>query len=168
MLEASERDIKRFMSKVDILPNGCWLWTGGRSRGKGNSKWYGSFSLNGKTIRAHRFSSEVLNKHKCPPGHHRDHTCDFSMCVCPDHIEVVTHEENQARKVAGRGSHWVCPCKKTVIFKPMTRDEANAHRKAIGGLPICDDCDGHNGQWDCTMNCGPARGVNYWPEDQSA
>ena len=98
LLNATEADIARFMDKVDILPNGCWFWTGARSRGKGNSKWYGSFRLNGTSVRAHRFSSEVFNQDVCPPGHHRDHTCHFSLCVAPHHIEVVTKEENQARK----------------------------------------------------------------------
>lgn len=99
LLQATDDDIDRFMDKVDILPNGCWYWTGGRSRGGGNSKWYSSFSLNGNSVRGHRFSSEVFNKDECPDGHHRDHLCSFSMCVAPHHIEVVTKEENQRRKI---------------------------------------------------------------------
>lgn len=99
LLEATQADIDRFMSYVEKLPNGCWFWTGARSRGKGNKKWYGSFRLGITTVRAHRFSSEVLNKHECPPGHHRDHECCFSLCVCPKHIEVVTRQINQQRKM---------------------------------------------------------------------
>jgi len=101
MLKASPEDIDRFMRFVEKLPNGCWFWAGARSRGKGNRKWYGSFRLGQRTVRAHRFSSEVLNGHACPPGHHRDHTCRFSLCVCPGHIEVVTAAVNHSRKVAG-------------------------------------------------------------------
>ena len=88
------------MSKVDVLPNGCWYWNGARSKGRGR-KWYGSFSLGKRVVRAHRFSSEVFNQDECPKGHHRDHTCGFSMCVAPHHIEVVTSEENQARRTLG-------------------------------------------------------------------
>jgi hypothetical protein len=99
MLRASINDIKRFFGYVEKLPNGCWYWTGARSRGKGNRKWYGSFRLGKQTVRAHRFSSEVLKGEECPPGHHRDHTCHFSMCVNPEHIEVVPKEINQERKV---------------------------------------------------------------------
>lgn len=98
MLKASDKDIARFMRFVDKLPCGCWYWTGARSRGRGNRKWYGSFSIGGKVVRAHRFASEVLAKDECPPGHHRDHKCGFSMCVNPRCIEVVTAEENQRRK----------------------------------------------------------------------
>jgi hypothetical protein len=98
-------DLARFMKLVDILMNGCWFWTGGRSRGKGNRKWYGSFHVSGHdTVRAHRFSSEVLGEQECPPGFHRDHTCGFSLCVNPAHIEVVTHTENERRKQNRRKS----------------------------------------------------------------
>lgn len=99
MIEATAADIERFMRYVDKLPNGCWYWMGARSRGRGNRKWYGSFRLGKRTVRAHRFASEVLGGVRCPPGYHRDHVCCFSMCVNPRHIEVVTREENQRRKV---------------------------------------------------------------------
>lgn len=106
MIQATEADIRRFMSFVEKLPSGCWFWAGARSRGKGNRKWYGSFHLkiDGKdrTVRAHRFSCEVLAKRPCPPEHHRDHTCEFSLCVNFDHIEIVHKTVNQERKMARR------------------------------------------------------------------
>lgn len=98
-MHATEADIARFMSFVDRLPCGCWFWTGARSRGRGNKKWYGSFWVAGRTVRAHRFSCEVLgSKGILPEGYHRDHLCRFSLCVNPDCIEYVTHEENERRK----------------------------------------------------------------------
>ena len=100
LLKATRKDVDRFMSKIDVLPNGCWYWNGARSKGRGR-KWYGSFSLGKRVVRAHRFSSEVINGDECPKGHHRDHTCGFSLCVAPHHIEVVTGEENQARRADG-------------------------------------------------------------------
>lgn len=102
LLRANIDDIKRFLRYVDKLPNGCWFWTGARSRGKGNRKWYGSFRLGRTTVRAHRFASEVLGGNECPPEHDRDHKCCFSLCVNPDHIEVVHKRVNQERKVARR------------------------------------------------------------------
>ena len=96
MTDHQRKLIKLFYKYVDILPNGCHFWTGARSRGKGNKKWYGTF---GKW-RAHRFADEVIaGRGPLPSGYHRDHTCCFSMCVNPDHIERVTHEENQDRKI---------------------------------------------------------------------
>lgn len=100
LIQPVKEDIISFLGFIDFLPNGCWFWTGGRSRGKGNVKWYGSFwvpSLK-TTVRAHRYASEVFNCDECSPGQHRDHTCHFSLCVCPAHIEVVPREVNQERK----------------------------------------------------------------------
>jgi hypothetical protein len=98
-IKATEADVARFMSYVDQLPNGCWYWMGGRSKGNGNNKTYGSFWVDGRTVRAHRFAAEVLGGQTCPPGHHRDHKCGFSMCVNPAHLETVTSDENQKRKM---------------------------------------------------------------------
>ena len=98
----TQKDIERFIKLVDVLPSGCWYWLGARSRGKGNRKWYGTFKVGGKAVRAHRFASEVIGGKKCPEGCHRDHTCNFSMCVNPSHIEVVTRQENQRRKETRR------------------------------------------------------------------
>ena len=58
--------------------------------------------LAGRTVRAHRFASEVLGGEECPPEHDRDHKCCFSLCVNRDHIEVVHKRINQERKVARR------------------------------------------------------------------
>lgn len=107
-MQATDEEIARFMSFVDKLPCGCWFWTGARSRGggrrkglKGRGKWYGTFRFRGKSIRAHRFSSDHIGHHKpLPKGYHRDHTCKFTMCVHPDHLEHITHAKNQERKMA--------------------------------------------------------------------
>ena len=93
-------DIARFMRLVDKLPCGCWFYTGSRSRGKGNRKWYGTFWVKGKRVRAHRFSAVAIGgQRELEPGEHRDHTCCFSMCVNPEHTEIVTHAVNQERKM---------------------------------------------------------------------
>jgi hypothetical protein len=103
---ADQADVDRFMSFVDILPNGCWFWTGARSRGGGNRKWYGSFWINGRAVRAHRFSCDEIGKMPpLPRGWHRDHTCCFSLCVNWEHLEYVTHAINQDRKIARSAHH---------------------------------------------------------------
>lgn len=93
---ATPEDVARFLSYVEVLPSGCWFWTGARSRGSGNRKWYASFRLGARVVRGHRFSCEVLADRPCPPGHDRSHTCHFSLCVCPDHLEVLPREHNQS------------------------------------------------------------------------
>lgn len=101
LLRATPEDVESFLAKVEPLASGCLYWTGARSRGSGNRKWYPSFWMPsiGQTVRGHRFSSEVFNCEECPPGHHRDHECCFSMCVNPEHIRVRTREENQVLKI---------------------------------------------------------------------
>jgi hypothetical protein len=94
------------MSHVDRLPSGCWYWTGARSRGRGKKKWYGTFWYRGRRVRAHRFADDHLaGRGPLPAGHHRDHQCVFSMCVNPDCLERVTHEENERRKQERRKRH---------------------------------------------------------------
>ena len=105
-LKYDQSDIKRFMTFVDRLPCGCWFWTGARSRGGGNRKWYGSFRVKGRVVRAHRFAAEALGKMRpLKKGEHRDHTCCFSLCVNPACLELVTSGENQRRKLARRFVH---------------------------------------------------------------
>lgn len=108
--EVSENDVTRFMSNVEILPyvhptlrTPCWLWTGAKSRGKGNRKWYGSFRVGKRVLRAHRFAHDVLGGGTCPAGWHRDHRCGVSLCVNPAHLEAVPKEVNQLRKMVGKG-----------------------------------------------------------------
>lgn len=108
LIQATAADVERFMRYVVVLKSGCWLWIGGKSRGagkKGQKVWYGSFRVGRRTVRAHRFSSEVLGKQVCPPGYSRDHLCEFSLCVCPDCIEVVPKRVNQERMVASRAEN---------------------------------------------------------------
>lgn len=107
MLEpCTQKDLDRFFAKVDKLPNGCWFWLGARSTGQDRKyhrprKPYGSFWYRGRVIRAHRFAVECVASppRECPPEHDRDHTCVFSLCVNPDHIEVVPKAVNQERKL---------------------------------------------------------------------
>lgn len=111
MLIATEADIVRFNKYVIKLPNGCHFWAGARSRGKGNRQWYGSFRLGSRTVRAHRFACEAFGGRECPPEHDRDHLCEFSLCVNPDHIEVVPKVVNQSRKIERRAVRFGDPKK---------------------------------------------------------
>lgn len=106
----TEKDVTRFMSYVEILPyshptlkSPCWLWTGAKSRGKGNRKWYGTFRVGKRAVRAHAFAFDVLGGQSLPAGWHRDHRCHFSLCVNPQHLEAVSPEINQLRKMRGKG-----------------------------------------------------------------
>lgn len=84
-------DLARFWSHVDIGTDGHWLW-----RAAVNEKGYGTWRLRGATTLVHRFSYEHFVG-KIPNGLQIDHLCRTPSCVNPDHLEPVTHDENQRR-----------------------------------------------------------------------
>lgn len=105
MIHATDADTARFMKYVEKLPNGCWFWSGARSRGKGNRKWYGSFRVGRRVVRAHVYSCDVIKKVECPPDHERDHNCVFTLCVNPEHLDIIPREEHRERKKDRKNGH---------------------------------------------------------------
>ena len=85
----------RFQSLV--LPDGdCWVWQG-QTAGAGYGVFqYGGSRTNRNRIYAHRFAYEQA-KGPIPDGLEVDHLCRNKRCVKPDHLEAVTHQENQRR-----------------------------------------------------------------------
>lgn len=93
---------QRFWSKVDKT-EGCWLWTGKTSTRGG----YGSFYAHGKAVLAHRLSWEKTNG-PIPDGMVIDHLCRETRCINPEHLEVVTLQENSRRAGKARGETTRC------------------------------------------------------------
>lgn len=66
----------------------CWLWTANT-----HSFGYGLFSVNRKTISAHRYSY-ILHKGDIPSGLVIRHKCNTPNCVNPEHLELGTQADN--------------------------------------------------------------------------
>lgn len=110
-IQWDDADVVRFLGKCswesrveDGKVKRCLIWRGAKSRGgahraagrkAGNKKWYGSFSVKGKTVRAHKFSAVAIHGLGPGPDDEIDHNCYDTLCVfC---LECVPREVNQAR-----------------------------------------------------------------------
>ena len=98
--------ISKFWDKIeyaDHVDDECWYWTAYKTK-----KGYGTFCVNYKILRAHRFSY-LIHKGEIPEGFVLDHLCRNTSCVNPQHLEVVTHKENVQRGISFNGSKTHCP-----------------------------------------------------------
>lgn len=86
---------ERFFALVEKQPRGCWVWTASLING------YGSFSVNGRSRRAHRVAYELL------VGPLDDnlvihHTCSNRACVNPKHLQAIDQQNNIAEMLNRR------------------------------------------------------------------
>ena len=77
-----------FWGKVDKT-NTCWNW-----KSIINNHGYGIVIQNYKRLRAHRVAYEYV-KGTIPDGYQIDHICENKICVNPEHLRAVTHEEHK-------------------------------------------------------------------------
>ena len=121
------KDIQRFMSKVKNT-NNCWIWLAGKQGGG-----YGQFRVNGKTLLSHRISYELF-KDDIPYGLELDHLCRVRHCVNPEHLEVVTSQENTKRGELGLINKLKTQCKNGHEY-----NEKNTYKRKTGKRQ-CREC----------------------------
>lgn len=100
------RDIIRakIAARVDIVDLGfdtpCHIWTGPDS-GNGRGGGYPRMHLDGQTVAVHLVA--WTNEHGFIPGKKQlDHKCRRRRCVNHEHLELVTHKQNQKRRDQAR------------------------------------------------------------------
>lgn len=101
----NDSQLTRFLAKVRIAENGCWIWTASLSRG------YGQFQLDGRRngpsttarrpIKAHIVSYEHFVG-PVPARRELHHLCGDPTCVNPDHLRAVTHAQHGAAHAKAR------------------------------------------------------------------
>lgn len=93
-------DPERFWSKVDKTGT-CWQWTRYVESDGYGKFWVGPRRV-GQMVGAHRVAVFLATGEWMPKGMDVDHLCRNHGCVRPDHLEIVTHRENNRRGVAGQ------------------------------------------------------------------
>lgn len=118
-----------------------WLWNGYRTR-----KGYGTFSISGRSVGAHRVSYEIHNG-PIPDGMCVCHICDIPPCVNPAHLFLGSLQDNIAdRHAKGRdakGERHFTRTRPGAIVRGSTKRNAKLneglavqirHRYASGGV----------------------------------
>ena len=83
-----QKAIKRFNIKVNKT-NDCHVWNAARQK-----QGYGMFSIDGKSMPAHRFSY-LLHKGNIAENMVVHQTCENNGCVNPAHLELQTKSQNK-------------------------------------------------------------------------
>ncbi|QYW02232.1 HNH endonuclease [Stenotrophomonas phage Philippe] len=97
--------IKKIQDRCEIVytgytpdgqPSPCHLWKGPTS-GKGRGGGYGRMSLDGQTVAVHLITFTHYHGY-IPSKKQVDHLCYQRLCCNPQHLELVTHLQNQRRR----------------------------------------------------------------------
>lgn len=111
--------IDRILARIQLIPTGCWEWTGAKALGYGV---IGRGRRNDGTVQVHRALWEWLCG-PVPSGMQLDHLCRNRACCNPNHLEVVTQRENILRGDSTAAQH----ARKTHCIHGHLFDETNTY-----------------------------------------
>jgi len=74
----------------------CWIWQGGDS-GDGRGGGYGRISIDGFSAAVHRVVYTMIHGY-LPAKRQVDHLCENRLCCNPEHLEDMTHKQNQRKR----------------------------------------------------------------------
>lgn len=109
--------IERFLNRIQVSENRCWLWTSTL-----NNKGYARLGMYKRLVLVHRWTY-ILFKGVIPANLELDHLCRNPRCINPNHLEPVTHQENNLRGNTQSAIH----AKKTHCPQGHPYDEENTH-----------------------------------------
>jgi hypothetical protein len=99
----AEKLLDRFLDK--LTPEGdCLIYSGARLKNAKGEDTYGIFTVNGKSVLAHRYAWSEWNQTEIPAGLVVRHLCCNPGCCAGDHIVPGTHKENSADMIAAKHS----------------------------------------------------------------
>lgn len=88
---------QKIMADVHVCGvTGCWTWLKGTS-GDGRGGGYGRIYFDGGMYAVHR-AMWIIEFGPIPHKKQIDHTCNNRLCCNPEHLELVTHKQNQRRR----------------------------------------------------------------------
>lgn len=88
---------ERFKSYISTTATGCWSWTGATHQpNKAVPSRYGRFRMGTRVEEAHR-AAYLLFVGGIPADLTVDHLCRNTLCVNPQHLELVSQAENTRR-----------------------------------------------------------------------
>lgn len=93
-------DAQRIRSNAVPNDDGCWIW-----RGYLDPEGYGKATLGGRSMGAHR-ASYVAHIGPIPSGMTVDHLCFQPACVNPDHMRLLTRQENSRTRDPNKKPPW--------------------------------------------------------------
>jgi len=85
---------ERFHHSYKINELGCWIW-----QKQFDTYGYGKFKVDGRTVKAHRYSYEIYHG-KFDSQLHVLHQCDCPSCVNPHHLFLGTNRDNVEDRTA--------------------------------------------------------------------